>query len=189
MIRGWTKKWRLWGGSSGGLACLGLAFQAIPLADVGVALRSTNTALVALGLFSVLLTNGAKTERWRLLFHPRHRNLRWRSCFVAIMVGQMLNILVPWRVGELARAYMIGETEGESKAYALGTIVIEKLVDVVMLGLVSSVLVWLLVLPDWFRGPSVLVMLAPSMLRIFGGSTTIWRVHLLGSINVCIRRF
>jgi len=153
------------------------------LADVVIALRATNAALVATGFLSVMLTNLAKAERWRLLFRTRHGHVRLKSCFAATMVGQMFNILVPGRIGELARAYVLGEAEGESKAYALGTIVIEKLVDVVMLGLVSGLLVWLVVLPGWFRGPGLLTALAASVLLIAIVSTTSWKARFLVDIK------
>jgi uncharacterized protein (TIRG00374 family) len=54
-------------------------------------------------------------------------------------------------VGELGRAYLIGENEGQSKLFALGTIVVEKLLDGAMLLLVLALLFLVMPLPDWLR--------------------------------------
>jgi hypothetical protein len=107
--------------------------------------------MVALALLTVAATVVAKALRWRLLFYPSHRNLRLSSLVSAILIGQTMNFLLPIRVGELARAYLVGEAEGQRKLFALGTIVVEKLLDGLMLLLVVALLFLLMPVPDWLR--------------------------------------
>jgi len=115
------------------------------------ALAATDPRLVALGLVTVAATALAKTFRWGLLFYPRHRNLPFGRLFSAIVIGQTINFLLPARLGELARAYLMGETEGQQKLFALGTIAVEKLLDGVMLLFVLALLFVIMPLPDWLR--------------------------------------
>ena len=49
--------------------------------------------------------------------------------FPLVIIGFMTNNLIPARIGELVRAYLLGEREGTSKAAALGTIAVDRLFD------------------------------------------------------------
>lgn len=136
-----------------GVLLLVLAFKWVDPSVTTAALAKTDLRLVALGLATVAATTAAKARRWGLLFYPSHRNLRFGSLLSAILIGQMMNFLLPARLGELARAYLIGETEEQHKLFALGTIVLEKLLDGLMLLLLLTLLVLLMPLPDWLRIP------------------------------------
>lgn len=57
----------------------------------------------------------------------------------------MANNLIPGRVGELARAYLVGKKENISKSAVLGTIVVERLFD--GLGLIFIILLFSFWLP------------------------------------------
>jgi uncharacterized protein (TIRG00374 family) len=77
-----------------------------------------------------------KVVRWRLLFCPR-QDIRQSRLFAAMMVGYMGNTILPSRLGEVARAYLVskGEEEreggeGVSVTLALSTIVVEKVLDI-----------------------------------------------------------
>lgn len=50
-----------------------------------------------------------------------------------VVVGYMANNLLPMRLGELVRSYYVGEREGISKTSALGTILIERVLDALTL--------------------------------------------------------
>jgi uncharacterized protein (TIRG00374 family) len=134
-----------------GIVLLALAFRGVDLTTLMTALAATDPRLVALGLVTVAATALAKTFRWGLLFYPRHRNLPFGRLFSAIVIGQTINFLLPARLGELARAYLMGETEGQQKLFALGTIAVEKLLDGVMLLFVLALLFVIMPLPDWLR--------------------------------------
>lgn len=139
-----------------GVLLLVLAFKGVDPSVLTAALARTDLRLVALGLATVAATTGAKARRWGLLFYPSHRNLRFGKLLSAILIGQMMNSLLPARSGELARAYLIGETEGQHKLFALGTIVVEKLLDGLMLLLLLTLLLLLMPLPDWLRIPGAM---------------------------------
>jgi uncharacterized protein (TIRG00374 family) len=65
------------------------------------------------------------------------------------MIGYMFNTVLPGRVGELVRASLISQTDRVSTARALGTIVVEKILDVLVLLLLLGLLTALLPLPAW----------------------------------------
>jgi uncharacterized protein (TIRG00374 family) len=98
-----------------------------------------------------------------------------------IVVGQAVNFYVPARLGELVRAYLTGEEIGVSKAYALGTIAAEKLIDLVMLAALTVALLPFLALPEGVAGragPLVLLALAlcAAAVALLGARRTIIRL-------------
>ncbi len=138
-------------GLATGVLLLVLALRIVDPSPVVAALAKTDPYLVALGLLTVAATTGAKARRWALLFYPSQRSPSFRGLLSALVIGQMINGLLPARLGELARAYLIGETDGQDKLFALGTIVVEKLLDGLMLLVVLASLFVVMPLPDWLR--------------------------------------
>jgi uncharacterized membrane protein YbhN (UPF0104 family) len=66
--------------------------------------------------------------RWRYLLAP----LMWvrlRSLAAAVFVGWAVTAILPGRVGEIARAVLLREREGLRASAALGTIVLERMLD------------------------------------------------------------
>jgi uncharacterized protein (TIRG00374 family) len=136
-----------------GLLLLALAFRGVNPSAVATALAKTDFRLVILAFATVGATMVAKALRWGLLFYPSHRGLRFSALLSALLVGQMANSLLPARLGDLARVYLIGEAEGPHKLFALGTVVVEKLLDGLMLLLLLGLLFLAMPLPDWLRIP------------------------------------
>ncbi|MBT5876806.1 MAG: flippase-like domain-containing protein [Candidatus Latescibacteria bacterium] len=66
--------------------------------------------------------------RWRLLFAPI-KKIGIHSLFSATMIGFMANNLLPARLGEFVRAYVIGRHENVPKTASFGTIVVERVFD------------------------------------------------------------
>jgi uncharacterized protein (TIRG00374 family) len=116
--------------------------------DVWAAIRGAQLTLVLAALVTVLMTTVAKAMRWRWLLYPEHERWRLRDLLAALLVGQMLNTLVPARAGDIARAYHLGEEGRVSKATVLGSVVAEKAMDMVMLALCALITVpWLYLVP------------------------------------------
>lgn len=133
------------------LAFLWLAFQGIDWHGTWETLIHANAWLLLAALGSVLLTTAIRAERWRLMFFPHHRHLRRSKFFSTFLIGQVINAATPARLGEVARAYLIGEIERVSKAQALWSAIIEKVLDTLILLLFLAGISASVALPDWLR--------------------------------------
>jgi uncharacterized membrane protein YbhN (UPF0104 family) len=111
------KSWRFWIGLLISAACLYVAFQGIQFDRLLEALAGINYAwlVVASGLFCI--SYSGRVFRWQLLFSPLR--LRLGKIFNALNIGYFLSNILPARIGDLVRAYLIGDIEGVSKALAL----------------------------------------------------------------------
>ena len=81
-----------------------------------------------------------RTTRWHFLLSPM-KVIDNRRLFPAVVIGYMANNLLPVRLGEFVRAYVVGRREGVPKAAALATILIERVFDGVFL-IVLAFVVW-----------------------------------------------
>lgn len=116
------------------LSLLGLAltFRNVRFPGLLAALAGADYALVAIALVVNLLAFGATAMRWQLLFYP-HKAPRFSQFFSSLMVAQLANTTLPAHLGIVVRAYWIGRVGETSKTFALGTIVLEKVVEVITL--------------------------------------------------------
>jgi len=90
----------------------------------------------------------ARAFRWQLLFSPHHDLSRMRL-FAVLNIGYLLINILPARVGELARAYLIGRGGQVSAAYALSTIVMERIYDTLVVVLLLTAVGSFAPMPRW----------------------------------------
>ncbi|HSR10243.1 MAG TPA: lysylphosphatidylglycerol synthase transmembrane domain-containing protein, partial [Thermodesulfobacteriota bacterium] len=76
---------------------------------------------------------GFKGAAWRYLLMPAKRDVRLASTTSVLIIGLMVNNLFPAKMGELARAYLIGEKENLPKPLCLSTILVEHILDILIL--------------------------------------------------------
>jgi len=101
-----------------------------------------------------------------------------------------LNAALPVRVGELARAYLVGELEERSKASTLVTIVVEKILEAIMLLVSVALLLGAISLPSWLgrselAAAALLVSLSIALLLIARNRQ--WVTNWLNGLSVAIR--
>lgn len=130
-------------------ATLGIAISVVALwillrsVDVGAALdvlAGASPAWVAVMVVTVLIDVGARAMRWRALLTPIKR-LRYPRVLGYTSLGYLANNVLPARLGELYRSHALGEGEGLSRTTVLGTVVVERIVDTVIVVALAAVAV------------------------------------------------
>lgn len=166
------------------LLALGLALSAAAVfflvrsIDISQAMRTLRGASpwwVSGGALVTLLGYYFRALRWSEILSPRVRPPVSRL-FSAIMVGFLAINTLPARLGELVRAYVLGRTEKISTATVLGSLAVERVLDLVMLGVFWGLSLLLAPVPEWFRW---------SGLFAIGGGLAIgamlWGLHSAGT--------
>ena len=130
-----------------------LALKDVPLSDVVQALARADYAWILLAIIAAVAQSWLRTLRWIELYYPLQKGLRqWRMLGI-VLIAQMLNIVVPWRIGELARIYLAGEIEKRSRTQTLATLGVEKIFDTEMLVLILLGIPVFMTLPSWLEQP------------------------------------
>jgi len=159
---------RLVTGALLGALALWLALRGTDYTTLRLSVAGARPAWILAAIGSVALTVAVGVLRWRVLLEPVPA---WRPLVDGIIIGQMLNIVLPIRLGEVARAYIVSRAESVPAARVLTTIAVEKLGDIVAVGLTAALLLALATLPAWVYGPGralVITGVLAAVASIFG---------------------
>lgn len=138
---------RWWIGLAISLAALALAFWGVQPARLLATLRTARLGLLPLILGLQLLGIAFRARAWQSLLG----RVSYRRSLAALNEGYLLNNLLPVRLGELARAYLVQKGAEFDTAQALGSVVVERLLDVtIALGALLLALPRLAA-PDWAK--------------------------------------
>jgi len=146
----------VWFGLAISIVALLLAFRGLHWGEVRDSIAGANYPLLVLALAVLLLSLYTRAIRWGVLLH-RRSGFRMAHLLGALNVGYALNNLLPLRVGELGRTYLICETEDVSAGHALSSIVVERTLDTLTVVTLLLVTLPFIDAPAWARGPALLV--------------------------------
>lgn len=132
--------------------------------------KSTQFGWIGLVLLAFVVSNISRTFKWLMLLAPMGYRPRFINGFLAILVGYFANLGLP-RMGEVVRAGILSSYEGIPPEKVMGTIVVDRVVDVLCL-----LLAFLLALV--FESEKILGFIQSSMATGEGGGGSKWLVLL-----------
>ncbi|HET7009315.1 MAG TPA: lysylphosphatidylglycerol synthase transmembrane domain-containing protein [Anaerolineales bacterium] len=128
---------RWWIGLLISLAALGLATWGVQPARFLATLRTARLDIMPLILLMQIVGISARARAWQTFLGT----VTFRRAFGALNEGYLLNSLLPARLGELARAYLVRKGSTTGTAQALGSVLVERFADVMIaLGALSLTL-------------------------------------------------
>jgi uncharacterized protein (TIRG00374 family) len=142
------KKARFWIGILISIVALAFAFRQVDFGAVWAAFVHVNYWLLAASVVFLVLFLFLRAFRWRLLFYPQ-RGLRVLNLFAVINIGYLLSNIFPARLGDVARAYLIGDTEEVSRTTAFSTVVAERVLDALCAAAGFFIVLPFAPLPPW----------------------------------------
>ncbi len=121
-----------------------LAFNNVNFEDVIEIISRISFFWFGVYLVVWFLSHLARAFRWRIIIRSVKEKTNVVNLFGAIMVGYGVNCVVP-RLGELYRGLFLGKWEDISRSSMVGTIVLERVIDILVLGF--SVLISVAIFP------------------------------------------
>ncbi len=131
-------------------AFLYLAMRGIEWHEFAAALRGTRYIYLVPGIFFTMLGHYSRAVRWKYMMDPIKR-CRLYPLWSATAIAFMVNNLLPARLGEFVRAFVIGQSERVSRSAAFATIVYERVVDVFVLILLLWYCMVTIAGPPWLE--------------------------------------
>jgi uncharacterized protein (TIRG00374 family) len=151
-----------------GIGLLGLAVSAISivalllvvdLGETAAVLAGTDPRWVALSLLMVPAQIGLRSARWALLL-PRlpdgRRPSPWRV-MPPMLTGYFANLVLPARLGEPIRGYLVSRREHLPLPRVLGSVLLERVMDLATLALVAVVAALAVGAPGWVTQGTMVV--------------------------------
>ena len=84
-----------------------------------------------------------RAARWRVLLAPI-RIVPLPATLSYLLIGYLANDVLPARLGELVRTHYMGDRQGLSRATVLGTVVVERVVDIAVVVAIAAVAILVL---------------------------------------------
>lgn len=156
------------------LVFLYIAFRGQNLGRIWQALGEADYWWLIPGFAAYFAGLGMRTVRWSILLQSI-RKFRERELFPVVLIGLMANNVLPFRAGEVVRAYVLSVRSNVSKSGVLATIAVEKISD----GL--TMLVFMLI-------ASLSVALTDDLRRVGYVATLIFGIILIALVLVSTAR-
>ncbi len=102
--------------------------------------HDVNYSWVWFSLFLGLLSHISRSIRWNLMIEPLGHKPWIFNTFLAVMVGYLMNLALP-RMGEISRCGVLSRYEKISFTKLVGTVVAERIIDVLMLLLLTLLVI------------------------------------------------
>jgi len=148
-----------------GLSCWLLA-RDVDWQSVVSALYAADYRWVIVGILAIVATFFSRAWRWQALLWQS--KVRLQPAMTAILVGQVVNLALPMRSGDVMRAVWISPEGKTGAPEALGSVAVEKVWDLVALLTSGLILLAWMPLPRWFAqstwGTGLTLILGGSML-------------------------
>lgn len=143
-----------------------LALRNIDTGELWTQIRGVNYSWLPFFIVVMMLSHFLRAERWRLLLKERDRNINRSTLFAGVMLGYVVNNIVP-RLGEVSRPVYVAKKENISSGNLLGTIVVERMVDL-------STMLFLIFFTAFY-----LISDVQTVEKIFGTENWTWHTYAL----------
>ena len=107
-----------------------------------VMLHGMDYGWIALSLLFGVFANLFRGWRWKLALEPLGEYPKTANCVYAIFISYASNLVIP-RVGEVTRCGVLSKYDGISFPKSLGTVVSERMIDTLCVGLITGVVLLL----------------------------------------------
>jgi uncharacterized protein (TIRG00374 family) len=164
-----------------GMLLLYFAFRGVALDRLAETLRKANFWWIGLSLIFAGSSFFFRARRWMLLIHPLGYRPSFWNTYHALMIGYLSNYALP-RLGEVTRCVTLGRREKIPVDSLIGTVIVERVVDVIMLFLIMLILLF-----SWvekfgaFFSQQVFDPLKMKVTSVFGGTWQFWTL-VIGSL-------
>jgi len=113
-------------------------FTIIPPATLLEYFKNANYWWITLGLFFGVLSHLSRAYRWKFMLEPMGYKPKFTNSILAVLIGYFVNLAIP-RAGEVSRATVMVNYENIPFEKGFGTIVAERIADLIMLLAIISI--------------------------------------------------
>jgi uncharacterized protein (TIRG00374 family) len=113
-------------------------FTIIPPKTLLEYFKNANYWWISLGLFFGILSHLSRAYRWKFMLEPMGYTPRFINSALAVLIGYFVNLAIP-RAGEVSRASVMANYENIPFEKGFGTIVAERIADLVMMFLIIGI--------------------------------------------------
>jgi len=123
-----------------GVFLVWFALSKVSIDELIFYLKKADYKWIVLGVFFGFLSHLSRAYRWRFMLDPLGYKIKLENSIMAVFAAYLINFTIP-RAGEIARASVLTNYENVPFEKGFGTIVSERIADVVvMMGIIALTL-------------------------------------------------
>lgn len=126
---------------------LWLALKDVSMQDLRLALGTISYFWLIPYVLITLISHYLRAERWKQFIEKKGINTSRLTLFSGVMLGYTVNYAIP-RLGEVSRCIFVGNSENISRSKLMGTVVLERGLDLLVM-LLLSLIVLLCIFTDY----------------------------------------
>jgi uncharacterized protein (TIRG00374 family) len=120
-----------------------IAFKGVDFSEVLSVVSNASIFWIIVFVIAQFIAHYLRAVRWKIILKSVKPEASVKYLFGAIMVGYGINCVIP-RLGEISRAILVGKWERLSRSSMLGTVILERVIDIIFLGIAVtiSLVIW-----------------------------------------------
>ncbi|MFW6069196.1 MAG: lysylphosphatidylglycerol synthase transmembrane domain-containing protein [Chloroflexota bacterium] len=130
MVDNEKKRFQFWLGMAISLACLLAIFLFVDPRQILEAIQSAHVGYAALSAAGIVAFLALRAIRWRFMLLNQ---VSYRQVFHIQNIGYLLTHILPFRLGDLGRAVLIGNVPPVTLAQGVSTMVVERVFDLLFM--------------------------------------------------------
>jgi uncharacterized protein (TIRG00374 family) len=154
------------------IGALWVAFRDLNWQEFGEAISQGNLFWILVASVLLLSAIPLRAIRWKIFLQPVTK-VPVRLTSEATIIGYFGNNVLPFRLGELLRSYFVARQTSSSISRVFGTVIVERIVDILSTLLLVLILPFTGVVPDALQQPIVWLVVISFVVAI----ATIWLVN------------
>lgn len=172
------------------LICIGLVYLSvrdINLHDVFIALEKIKLNYVIYFILLIIFMQWLRSYRWGVILQPMGI-IDQVSLFSVTSVGFLAIAAIPARIGELARPYLISKRSSIKMSSALGTILVERVLDGFSVLAIAVIVIFLTDLPPFMIKSGFVFFLLAFLMFCFIAFLILRKEKALKLINIILNK-
>ena len=119
-----------------------IAFRDVDFKDVLERTEQASIFWIIVLMIVMMASHFIRAVRWKVILKSVKPDVSVKNLFGALMVGYGVNCAVP-RLGEISRAVLVGRWEGLSRSSMFGTVILERVIDLIFLGISVTISIYI----------------------------------------------
>jgi glycosyltransferase 2 family protein len=126
------KALRLALGLSLAMLFLWLMLRQIRIEDIRRAFEGAQLTWIVGALAAFAAAYSCRIQRWREMLKRENPGLKWHTCAGPLLASFAANNVLPFRAGDVLRAFVFNRTLGTTSGVIIATLLVERLLDLLM---------------------------------------------------------
>jgi glycosyltransferase 2 family protein len=160
------------------------SFRNVNITDALSAIRNTDLLFISFAFLAVCISLIIKVLRWKILLQTPGKTIRFLDVLMPFLVAKIINLFIPASLGEASRVFAFrGKKQPPEHAFLVGTLAIEKWLDLFSFALLFLILVFSIQLPHWLGRSGYFFVFITILLTLLLIFTTYRRHWILSAIE------